>query len=325
LGPYVNGYDSARLISRVLTLYYTEERSQKEIAGSLGLSIAKVNRLLKQAREQGWVGISVRTPFQSLFDLEHRLEAVCGITEAVVVPQLSEEPDAILQTVGRAAANYLVRHLRDGDTICISGGKAVYAVSQALEPRRRYDVQVVPATGGVQGRHYTDVNYLVTQIAERLGGRAYQLHAPIFVDKPEERDALLSVRQIKEVLDVARQAHIALVGVGTVATTSASYFELTALGAGEKKEFSDQGCGGGGEILALVYDANGQACAPQYNQRVVGLTLDDLRAIPFAIGVAATREKIVPIHGALRGKYLKTIITDEGAALGVLDMYQRGQ
>jgi DNA-binding transcriptional regulator LsrR (DeoR family) len=321
--PYANGYDNARLISRVLTQYYTEGRSQKEIAEALGLSVAKVNRLLKQARAQGWVGISIRTPFQHLFDLEHRLQTVCDIPEAVVVPQLSEDPDAILQTVGRAAANYLVQHLRDGDTICISGGKAVHAVSQALEPRRRYDVQVVPATGGVQGRHYTDVNYLATQIAERLGGRAYQLHVPIYVDTNEERDALLSVRQIKEVLDVARKAQIALVGVGTVASESASYFVLTAMDADEKKEFVEKG-GGGGEILALVYDANGQPCAPQYNQRVVGLTLDELRAISFTIGVAATREKVVPIHGALRGRYLKTIITDEGAALGVLDMYQRG-
>ena len=41
-------YDSARLINRVLTMYYVEERNQSEIAKLLGLSTAKVNRLLKQ-------------------------------------------------------------------------------------------------------------------------------------------------------------------------------------------------------------------------------------------------------------------------------------
>jgi DNA-binding transcriptional regulator LsrR (DeoR family) len=55
---------------------------------------------------------------------------------------------------------------------------------------------------------------------------------------------------------------------------------------------------------------------------VVGLCLKDLRAIPLIIGVAATEQKILPILGALRGKYLKTIITDETAALGVLDLYE---
>ena len=320
---YSNGYDHARLISRVLTLYYQQGLNQKEIAESLGMSIAKVNRLLKLARQQGWVEITIRTPFQNLFDLEHQLQVISGVPEAVVIPRLTDDPEGTLQAVGRAAANYLVQHLRDGDTICISGGKALFAISQALEPRRRYDVRVVPATGGVQGRHYTDVNHLATQIAERLGGKAYQLHAPIFVDTPEERAALMAVRQIREVLDMARQAQIALVGVGSVASQSASYFDLAQLNEDEKKQFINQGCGAG-EILAWVYGNDGEPCAAGYNQRVIGLTLEELRSIPLTIGVAATAEKIVPIYGALRGKYLKTIITDETAALGVLHHYQRG-
>jgi DNA-binding transcriptional regulator LsrR (DeoR family) len=55
---------------------------------------------------------------------------------------------------------------------------------------------------------------------------------------------------------------------------------------------------------------------------VVGLCPKDLRAVPLVIGVAATEQKILPILGALRGSYLKTIITDEVAARGVLDLYE---
>ena len=268
----IGDFESARMISRILAQYYTEGRNQRDIASNLGVSVAKVNRMLKMARDQGWVEISIHTPFQfqGALDLERRLQKVSNVSEAVVVPQLGEDPDANLQAVGRAAAHYLVQHLRDGDTICISGGKAVFAISQALEPRRRYRVRVVPATGGVQGRYYTDVNYLATQIAERLGGEAYQLHAPIFVDSPEERDALLSVRKIGEVLDMARQAQIALVGVGSVTAEAASYFELTGLQAEDKKRFAEQPCTGG-EILALVYDLYGQPCAAEIPASVVVL------------------------------------------------------
>jgi DNA-binding transcriptional regulator LsrR (DeoR family) len=314
-------YDSARLISRVLSLYYTEEKNQKEVAEILGLSVAKVNRLLKQAREQGWVEISIHAPFQNLFDLERRLQTACGIPEAVIVPELTQDPQAMLQTVGRAAAEYLLQRLRDGDTICISGGKALHAIVQAIETRRRYDVRVVPATGGVQGRHYTDVNYLAVQLADRLGGMAYQLHAPVFVDTPQERDTLLSMRQISEVLDVARQAQIALVGVGSIIPNSPSYFDLTSLGEIDRRKIVE-GEQGAGEILACIFNVSGQPCAIEYNQRVVGLCLKDLRAVPLVIGVAATEQKILPILGALRGKYLKTIIMDEAAALGVLDLYE---
>jgi DNA-binding transcriptional regulator LsrR (DeoR family) len=317
--PYPNDYDSTRLISRMLTLYYIEGKNQSEVGEALGLSTAKVNRLLKQAREQGLVEITIRTPFQHLFDLEYRLQTVCGVPEAVVIPKLSDDPDAVLQTVGRAAAEHLLQRVRDGDTICISGGKAMYALVQALEPRRQYNVRVVPATGGVQGKHYTHVNYLAAELANRLGGRAYQLHAPVFVDTPQEREALLSLRQISEVLAMAREAQIALVGVGSVIPESSSYFELTSLGSAERMHIIEEEQGQG-EIFALIYNAQGQPCALQYNRRVVGLSLEELRAIPLSIGIAATEQKILPIRGALQGKYLKTIITDEATGLGVLDL-----
>ena len=322
LAPYANDYDHARLMSRVLTMYYTEEKSQKEIAEALGLSVTKVNRLLKQAREQGWVEISIHTPFQSLFELERRLRAVCGIPEAVVVPQFAEDAEVILQTVGYAAAEYLLQHLRDGDTICISGGKAMYAIVQAIEPRRRYDVRVVPATGGVQGRHYTDVNNLAAQLADRLGGKSYQLHAPIFVDTPQECETLLSMRQISEILDIAREAQVALVGIGSIIPGTPSYFDMTSLGPEDRRKIVEEECGCG-EIWAQVYDEQGRSCAHGYNQRVVGLSLEELRTMPLSIGVAATEEKILPIYGALRGKYLKTVITNEATATGVLDVYGR--
>jgi DNA-binding transcriptional regulator LsrR (DeoR family) len=318
--PYTDDYDNARLMSRALTLYYTEEKNQKEVAKALGLSVTKVNRLLKQAREQGWVEITIRTPFQNVFELEHRLQVTCGVPEAVVVPQLGEDPDATLQSVGRAAANYLLQRLRDGDTICISGGKALHAVIQALKPRRRYDVRVVPATGGVQGRHYTDVNFLAAELANRLGGKAYQLHAPIFVDTPQECQTLLALRQVSEILEIARKAQVALVGIGSIIPGSPSYFELTSLNEEGRRRIVEDECGVG-EILAQIYDAQGQPCALAYNQRVVGLSYETLRTIPLSIGVAATEQKVLPICGALRGKYLKTVVTDEATATGVLDLW----
>jgi DNA-binding transcriptional regulator LsrR (DeoR family) len=313
-------YENVRLMSGILALYYQEGKSQKEIASDLGLSVAKVNRLLKQAREQGWVEINLHVPFQNMFELESKIQAITDIPEAVVVPCLSEDAEVALQHVGSVAANYLLQHLRDGDTICISGGKALYAIVEALHTKRRYDIQVVPATGGVQGRHYTDVNYLAAQLADRLGGRAFQLHAPIFVDTRQERETLMALRQVSEILDLARQAQIALVGVGSIIPASPSYFDLTSLDVDDRRRIVEEESGSG-EVLAHIYDAQGQPCALQYNQRVIGLGLTELRSIPLSIGVAASEQKILPICGALRGGYLKTIIMDEVAARGVLDSY----
>ena len=315
-------YDTVRLINSILTLYYVEELTQTEIAQRLGLSTAKVNRLLQQAREQGYINITIRTPYQNLFELEARLKAVFGIRDAIVIPAVGDSSSSVLNALGGVAANFILERLRDGDVIGIGGGTAVNAVVEAIEPTRPYQVEVVPILGAVQGQMTTDINYLATHLAERLGGKAYQLHAPAFVDTREHRETLRSIGPVKEILDIARRASIALLGVGTVDAEASRFVQFTALSAEDMRHIAAE-CGGVGEIGAYVYDIEGRACAHEYADRVIGLTLDEIRDIPFRIGVAATAAKALPLYGALRGGYLHALITDEAAALGVLGLFEQ--
>lgn len=319
---YAADYAALRLLNRVLIMYYQEGLNQAAIAEAFGLSTVKVNRLLKQAREQGMVEIRIRTPLQSVFDLEARLQSTCNLQEAVVVPQVAEDPQLVLDAIGRAAAQYLTQRLRDGDVICVSGGKALSAVVRGLETTRKFAVQVVPATGGAQGRHQIDANYLASELAQRLGGMVHELHAPVIVDTAEERDALIAIRQISSVLDMARKAQVAVLGIGSVAPGTSTYFELPSLHEVDRRRLIEE-FHGTGELLAQIVDSNGQPCAPDYNCRVIGISLDDLRGIPLTIGVAATMTKVPPIISALRGGYLKTLITDEVTARSVLEQWEQ--
>ncbi len=315
-------YDTSRLLNKILNLYYMEECTQAEIARQLGLSTAKVNRLLHQAREHGFVDVTIRTPFQHLFGLETPLKSIFGLKDALVIPAVPDEASALLRTIGRAAAAYLVEHLRDGDIIAISGGTAVHAVVDALEVTRPYDVEIVPVLGAVQGQVTTDMNYLAARLAERLGGKAYQLHAPAFADTREHRDVLLAMRPVQEILDIARRANVAVLGVGTVNYGTSRFVQFTALTAEDMQKIAET-CHGVGEIGGQIYDMEGRCCAREYAERVIGLTLEEIKRIPFTIGVAATAVKSLPLYGALRGGYLRALITDEAAARGVLGHFER--
>ena len=310
-------FESARLISRVLSMYYLEDHSQGEIGKLLNLSTAKVNRLLKYARNQGMVEISLHPPFQQLFNLERLLEKETGVEQAVVVPQMADSSESTLQWVGRAAANHLLDQLHDGDTICMSGGRALSAMVQAINPRKKFKVLVVPALGGVQGQHFTDVNNLVAELAERLGGTSLQLHAPAFADNREDREALCNSRHVKEVLDHARNAQIIIAGIGSLLPKTSSYFLFNTLEASEIDDILHH-CKGVGEILSRIFDEQGNLCAPEYASRVVGIDFEEFRNIPNRIGVAANTEKTTAIAAALTGKFVKTIVTDELTANEVI-------
>jgi len=64
--------------------------------------------------------------------------------------------------------------------------------------------------------------------------------------------------------------------------------------------------------------AGGEALAHEVNRRLVGLSLDDLRAIPNVILAAGGAHKVPVIHAALRAGFVDTLVTDEATAQAVL-------
>lgn len=313
-------YENIRVMNTILNLYYEEKLTQTEIAQRMDLSTAKVNRLLQQARELGYVSFVIRTPFQHLFDLEARLKAVFDLQEAIVIPEVGGSNSSQLNAIGAVAADFLLERMRDGDVVAITPGTAVQAVVQSIDTTRSYQVQIVPMLGAIQGEIESDMNYLATTMGERLGAKSYQLHAPAFVETREHAEIVRSVAPVKEILDIARQADIALLGVGTVNPEASRFVQFTALSAEDLNRIAN-GCGGVGEIAAHVYDIEGRPCAKEFADRVIGLTLPEIHQIPYRIGVAASAVKAVPIFGALRGGYLHALITDEPAARGVLKIF----
>lgn len=310
--PLWNDSERLRRIYRVLVMFYEEKRSQAEIATELGLSPATVNRLVKEGHERGLVEIRVRAPFSSEADLGSRLKRLARLEEAIVINSPSTDAAVVLKAVADAAASALVDRLKDGMTVTVSGGVALCAVIDALKPARRFDVRVVPATGGVQGKFRTDVNHVAVALAEKLGGRAVQLHAPVFAASPSERSALMSVSTVAHVLDMARGADIALFGIGSVRDQDSTYLTLTdGVDRGALAE-----AGAAGELLAHLVDDGGQLCPHPSNERLVALTLDELKLIPGRIAVASGAQKAGPIAAVLRGGAVGTLITDTRTAAG---------
>lgn len=311
-----------RLIYQILHMYYEQNINQAKIGEELGLSSAKINRLLKQARSSGWIEINIRTPNHHLLELEDEVERRTGVRTALVVPRISDQDAVNLRTLGSAAAEFLLGNLRDKDVISLGGGRGVAAMVTAIDNSAKpYDVLVVPALGGVQGRYVTDVNNLVQELAQRLGGTARLLYAPAFADNHEDWEMLTSLRQVKEVLDQARKATVAVVGVGALDTQDASLAKFINVNPASASEVlrTEEGVG---EILARVMNPEGEACAPGISNRVVGLSLAELKQIPLTIGIAALEGKARAVSAALRGNYLNVIIMDERTAEEVLTYFE---
>jgi DNA-binding transcriptional regulator LsrR (DeoR family) len=308
----------ARQMHQALVMHFLEGFTQAQIADQLGISQPTVNRLIKRGRQLGLIEIKIKSPIEQLVDMEERLLALGGISRAVVVPTVSDNPQTALQAVGEAAARLLIGEIADGDTICVTGGKGVSAVVAGLKPPHSFDIEVIPATGCVQGKHYTDVNHVATLMADKLGGRAYQIHAPLFADSPAERTMLINMRSVADVFKRAREAKVAVVGIGSILTDDSSYYDLHPSSSTDRQAIERSGarC----ELLAHLLDDHGQLCDYSLNGSLVSLTLQEFASVPTKIGVASGPNKVRPILSIMRGNHLDTLVTDEMTGQAILDI-----
>jgi DNA-binding transcriptional regulator LsrR (DeoR family) len=74
-----------------------------------------------------------------------------------------------------------------------------------------------------------------------------------------------------------------------------------------------------GDVCGRYYDLSGDEVDSAVRDRILAVSLDDLRAIPTVVGMAAGREKALGILGALRGRIIDVLICDEQAARAVLN------
>jgi DNA-binding transcriptional regulator LsrR (DeoR family) len=76
--------------------------------------------------------------------------------------------------------------------------------------------------------------------------------------------------------------------------------------------------GGVGDILGTIIDARGRPIDHRINERVIGITLDDLGPIPNVILAAGGPHKVAVIRAVLGLGHIDTFVTDEGTATALL-------
>lgn len=309
------------LLARIAHRSYVDGRTQEEIGEELGLSRPKVQRLLERARTSGVVEFHIEAPPGLNLDLEARLKAAFQLTDAIVGPT-RPDPEAQRAAVARSAAKYLERRLRSGDIIAVSHGRDTGEVPRFFRPADALDVTFASAMGGsplVDAP--TNPNEICRALAEKCGGRAESLYAPAYVESADMRDLLLEQEPVAATLDIAARANVALIGIGGT-DDGCTMVRSGCLSLDEIARLRDRGAVG--DVLGHYVDVHGGLIIAPHSDRVIALSIDDLRRIETVIAVASEPEKSMAILGALRGGIVDVLIVDESNARAVLELTGQG-
>lgn len=312
------GETKTRLLYKVAKAYYEDGLTYEQIGKRFGFSRMKVARLLEQAKDEKIVQVVIAPPPADLHtELERKLEAKYCLDEAIVVSPSGYDQAVIVQELGPAAANYLLRQLQGGEVIGLAWGNAMLSVVNALPMANWAEIKVVSTTGGL-GRLESETYGadLVRRMAQKIGAKPHIILAPGIVNNRLTRDALLAESQISDALALAAGADIVLVGIGKPSVNSIVIHSdiLTELEINQL-----QACGAVGDIVFRYFDANGQPVEHDINDRIIGLNLEQLKKIPRVIGVAGGLEKLDVIRAALRGKLINVLVSDDRTVVQLLE------
>jgi DNA-binding transcriptional regulator LsrR (DeoR family) len=302
--------EELRLITKVASLYYEHEMRQSDIAAQLDLSQAGVSRLLKRAQEENIVRITVNAPQGSYTELEAQLETHYGLKEVVIV-ESSDDDAQLLRNLGTAAAFYLETTLKRDEVIGISSwSETLLAMTNALHPLgSSYRTKVVQILGGI-GNPSAEVH--ATQLAKRLAslvhGEVTMLPAPGIVGSSETRNVLLSDAFVAQAVAMFDKVTLALVGIGSLNPSRLLASSGNVFTKQELEKLRAQGWVG--DICLRFFNESGKPVATSLSNRVIGMSLEQLKKVPRTVGIAGGKRKFAAIKGALEGKWIHVLITD---------------
>ena len=307
--------DELRLIARIARMYYEWDMRQSEIAAQLGISQATVSRLLDRAKKEGVIRITINVPKGVYTELEEGLIKKFGLRDAIVVDSLDDEEMLIQRDLGAAAAYYLESILHPQDIIGISSWSAtLLALVDALHALpRKPGVKVVQILGGV-GNPAVEAHAtrLTSRLAQLVSGEAVYLPVSGVVATEAARDVLLADNCAQPALRLFDQVTTAMVGIGAIDPSPLLAQSGNIFAPQELQLLRQQGAIG--DILLRFFDHNGNLVETGLEKRVISMTLEQLRRVNRAIGVAGGSRKFAAILGALRGRWINILITDHFTA-----------
>jgi DNA-binding transcriptional regulator LsrR (DeoR family) len=308
--------DELRLMTRVARMYYQQDMRQSRIADRLHLSQATVSRLLRRAEQEGIVRITVSVPMGVYAELEEALISQYGLRNAVVADCVNGDDDGeILRNIGAAAAYYLESTVEQGECIGISSWSAtLLAMVDAMHSLPRpIGAQVVQILGGV-GNPAAEVhaNQLISRLAAMLHGEAKFLPAPGVVGSADAAQVLLSDQFVRETMALFDQVSMALVGIGALEPSKLLASSGNVFSSEELEMLRSRGAVG--DICVRFFDAQGKPVLMPLDDRVISMSLEQLKQVKRSVGVAGGKRKHEAIRSALLGGLINVLITDRFTA-----------
>lgn len=304
-----------RSLAEVARRYYLEDQSKVAIAKDLEISRFQVARMLRYARESGVVRIEVGGELGSVdTTLSAALARHLGIERAVVMASTArQEPAAVIRQLGAVVAEVLPSVVQHGDTVGLGWSRVCDAMIDTLTQLPRCTVVQLAGHLARPGDTSGSVE-AVRRAAAVSGGDCYPFYAPMIVGDAAAAAVLRRQPEIDEALRKASSLDVALVSIGAWGSPRSRVYEVL------EPDLREAGMDAGvcGEISGRLFDHHGRPVPDLIDDRVLGVSLEQLAGTPTVIATAWGPDQAVALRVAAEADWVDVAVVDETLARELL-------
>jgi deoxyribonucleoside regulator len=304
-------------ILRIAKYYYLDGLSQQEISDKENIHRSQISRILKLARELGYVQIRISSPESDTTEsLAKQIKQKMGLREVYIAPSLTpqaEQEDSLYFF----AARYLEELLSHSKKIGIGLGKTLYNVASQLSAQRLEERQDFYSVAGSSGTDnpYLQASVILDNFARQFNGRCHYNNFPICLERG--RMSELETKRYRELQEAYQSLDTVVLSIGGPFNVEYPYleeFSLMERGSDIAKALKRPH----GNLLGHVLFEGGEHLSISDDYLITSMSLLLLEKTTNVICIACGKQKVRSIISAANNKYIKTLITDEPTAKCIL-------
>ncbi|WP_350336019.1 sugar-binding transcriptional regulator [Coralliovum pocilloporae] len=303
------------LAIRAAWMSFVGGSTQSEIASHLGISSAKVHRLIAQAQRDGLIRFQIEGRPIECLQYEDQLQATFGLKTCLVVPRVrpaGQSEAHVIDAIASAAGPFLGNLLSQPHigSVGVGMGRTLKAAFSALPRQRRDDLSVMAVSGSLTPKLAANPYDVIQLLQERTGAEGYFLPVPYFASSRQERDTFLNQPSVQDLMARARQADLFVIGIGSI--DDKSHLMTTGMISTEEQCRLEK-AGAVCDLMGRFLNDQGSQVQTELERHPVGLHFNDIRGAR-VVALAGGLNKLAATRAALLSGVISDIVLDEALA-----------
>ncbi|WP_417770221.1 sugar-binding transcriptional regulator [Stappia sp.] len=284
--------------------------TQGEIATRLGISTAKVHRLIAHAQKTGLVRFQIAGRPSDCLEIEAALAGEYGLASCLIAPDIGgHDADSEIRAIAEVAGPHLANLLANPavSQLGVGMGRTLKAAIDLMPRIQRPDLGIVSISGSLTRKLSANPFDVVQQLAERTGGEGYYLPVPYLAEDVAERDMFLGQRSVQALLERARASDLFVIGIGSV-EDDGHLIRRDLISRDEQRDLIATGavC----DLMGRFIGRDGRLVAAKLGEKAVGLPFEAVRGAR-VVALAGGAGKLEATRAALRAGLITDLIVDE--------------